>query len=170
MNKREIEKLVKEQNFLELTKSRAKAVKKEIKLEKNIKGKEQLDKLSRYLASKDCKRYPKAQKIKKERVAVIDCGDNDKNYDNVERPSEKLVEKERYEDYTMNKTFGDGENEKPSALDNNNNGLDNDLDNDAENTASEDEQEEDDLYKRNTSLIQANEKYCGLRLRLKGAC
>ena len=145
----------KEEKFRELTKQRARAAKKTMNQQKSEKEKLEDNKLARYKVAMNCKKEKVIEKpFVKQKVAVMDDTEikptavSNKFTNLTKNPTDK-------KDFTYSP-----EVHKP---------IEQNLQNEDSQSNSSEQSEEDDnvLFRNNRNLLQANERYCGIRMMMR---
>jgi hypothetical protein len=160
MYQRELDIRQKELAFQELSKKRAAAAKKQMLNQQASKVSVEQQKLDRYKKAMDCKRYKEDIPQKKQPIVVID----DTNLDSTPMdptPEAKVVDKSEERPKSGRKASRGRSIGKKN--------LDSSYGSQRSDSESESEEETNIVFKNNSSLMQANERYCGIRMMVKGS-
>ena len=160
MYQRELDVRQKELEFQQKSKIRAAAAKKQMLSEQASKNYLEQKKLDRYKKAMDCKKYKEEAPQKKQPIVVID----DSNHDSAQVYRES--EPRAVERLEARPKSGRGSKRGKS---NGKKNLDSSYGSEASDTGSESEEETNIVFKNNSSLMQANERYCGIRMMVKGS-
>jgi hypothetical protein len=160
MYQRESDIRQKELEFQEKSKKRAAAAKKQMLTQEASKVSVEQQKLDRYKKAMDCKRYKEDTRQKKQPIVVID----DTNLDST--PTDQTPEAKVVEKFEVRPKSGRKASRGRSSGRKN---LDSSYGSQRSDSESESEEETNIVFKNNSSLMQANERYCGIRMMIKGS-